>query len=424
MLGIGLRIPRLYQGGLAKWLAAFIKRAREDGAVIEGKKCIEKDGEFLIENKRANIIVDFMGAYAVTQGGEGLEARACSAQEVNDLLYSPMPQTRFLFRAYDEGTKLENYYCLSNAIDILEGDLGIEGEVTHAYTNTGKIAVFPKNGVAPYTYSWSNGATTSEIIGLEKGEYRVQVKDAEGAIANHAFLVLGNEELTIVTAGLKMDLSFDATSLSFPADGSAEFNGTSDIINIEPAPIGAESAMTITGWVYTSNPLSGFKGIVSKGSPQGFEDFVIFGGNNGKLGFFLSTNISDSANLFSTSNINGLVWKHFACQWDSSSNNMNIYIDGSLESTSTITGDNVSNDDDLLSLGAYSDSSQFLDSNLANVAFWNRVLHPDEINSIMWKSYSDLNAVDKNGLQAWYALDDITGTTVPDSTGNHNGTAN
>ena len=60
---------------------------------------------------------------------------------------------------------------------------------------------------------------------------------------------------------------------------------------------------------------------------------------------------------------------------------------------------------------------------LANVAIWNRALHPDEINAIMWKSYGDLNAVDKNGLQAWYALDDINGTTVPDSTGNHNGTS-
>ena len=65
-----------------------------------------------------------------------------------------------------------------------------------------------------------------------------------------------------------------------------------------------------------------------------------------------------------------------------------------------------------------------MNGNLANVAIWNRALHPDEINAIMWKSYGDLNAVDKNGLQAWYALDNINGTTVPDSTGNHNGTAN
>ena len=69
-------------------------------------------------------------------------------------------------------------------------------------------------------------------------------------------------------------------------------------------------------------------------------------------------------------------------------------------------------------------SAEYFGGNLANIAIWNRALHPDEINAIMWKSYADLNIVDKNGLQAWYALDDINGTTVPDSTGNHNGTAN
>ena len=43
----------------------------------------------------------------------------------------------------------------------------------------------------------------------------------------------------------------------------------------------------------------------------------------------------------------------------------------------------------------------------------------------MWKSYATLDAGEKDGLQAWYALDDINGTNVPDSSGNgHDGTAN
>ena len=415
MLGIGLRIPRLYQGGLAKWLAAFIKRAREDGAVIEGKKCIEKDGEFLIENKRANIIVDFMGAYAVTQGGEGLEARACSAQEVNDLLYSPMPQTRFLFRAYDEGTKLENYYCLSNAIDILEGDLGIEGEVTHAYTSTGKIAVFPKNGVAPYAYSWSNGETTSEIIGLEKGEYRVQVKDAEGAIANHAFLVLGNEELTIVTAGLKMDLSFDATSLSFPAEGSGEFNGSSDYIQLNDAF--SHTNHTIAAWVYHGD-VDSFDRLFDNRSEGSATDGIniYLSSSADKIQYGVGSNtVSQSGDAILNE------WYFVTATYDGTI--QRLYIDGSQAGGATTSQTISSTTNARIGSNAWIEAN-FWTGNLANVAIWNRALHPDEINSIMWKSYSDLNAVDKNGLQAWYALDDITGTTVPDSTGNHNGTAN
>ena len=45
--------------------------------------------------------------------------------------------------------------------------------------------------------------------------------------------------------------------------------------------------------------------------------------------------------------------------------------------------------------------------NLANVAIWNRALSSDEINSVMWKGYDALEASEKNGLQAWYSLDDV-----------------
>jgi hypothetical protein len=411
MLGLGLGISRLGGVLLPKWLRAFTSRVREDGGTTEAKKCVVADGEFLIENTRAGIIIDTLGAYNVTQGGDGLEARACSAQAVNDLLYDPKPQTRFLFRAYDEGTQLENYYCLSNAVDILEGDMGIVGAVTHAYNGTGSIDIEVKNGVAPYTYSWSNGATSQDITELEKGEYRVQVKDAEGAIANHAFLVLGNEELTIVTAGLKMDLSFDATSLSFPAEGSAEFNGTSDYI-LAPSPFsGNTTDFTISFWMNaTADVPLGF-GTIGDGS-----NYAIFYKNSNLLkwevrGTFGIKNLSTTSNPYSEN------WEFIALSVDSSTGS--IYVNGSKESegsaSAIFSGD--------LLIGRYGGGLN-LDGNLANVAIWNRALHPDEINSIMWKSYSDLNAVDKNGLQAWYALDDITGTTVPDSTGNHNGTAN
>ena len=215
------------------------------------------------------------------------------------------------------------------------------------------------------------------------------------------------KSMSVVKEGLVMFNKFTTAGISHPAQGSAEFDGSSDIINIEPAPIAAESAITISGWIYTSNALSGFKGIVSKGSPNGYEDFIVFGGNSGKLGFFLSTNSGDSANIYSTSNVNDSDWHHFACQWDSSSNKMKIYINGSLETTSTRTGDNVSNDDDLLSLGAYSDASQFLDCNLANLAIWNRALSSDEINAVMWKGYQSLTDNEKSGLKAWYSLDDV-----------------
>jgi hypothetical protein len=48
---------------------------------------------------------------------------------------------------------------------------------------TGALSVAVIGGTSPYTYSWSNGATTAAISGLTAGPYQVSVKDAGGCAA-------------------------------------------------------------------------------------------------------------------------------------------------------------------------------------------------------------------------------------------------
>jgi len=435
MLGLGLKIPRLRVTGVIAWLKAFIDRVKGDGGTVEGKKCVQADGTFLIENKRANIIVDYMGDYAISQGGEGLEARACSAQAVNDLLYDPKPQAKFMFLAQDEGLALENYYCLSNDVDALEGALAVFGEVTHTYganVSNGRIALTVENGTAPYTYRWSNGATSEDITGLTKGVYNIQVTDSLGAIANNSFTVRGDADASIVTAGLRMDSYFTNSALEFPALGSAEFNGTSDYIQLDTLnDYSGYTGLTISTWMY-SGDLTSNKTIASNWGDNANNNFgwLIFTGQfvDYRVSWLVSGDGTNYNRLDNGTNLNGNQWYYVTCVWESGS--AKIYIDGSLDGSDTsAVPTSIYGTDFPTIIGADFDGSgesltRTFEGNLANVAIWNRALHPDEINSIMWKSYSDLNAVDKNGLQAWYALDDITGTTVPDSTGNHNGTAN
>jgi len=53
----------------------------------------------------------------------------------------------------------------------------------------GKIFVTGQTGTSPFTYLWSNGATTQSITGLTEGNYSVQVTDSFGCITSKSTTV-------------------------------------------------------------------------------------------------------------------------------------------------------------------------------------------------------------------------------------------
>ncbi len=50
--------------------------------------------------------------------------------------------------------------------------------------NTGTIDILTQGGTAPYGFSWTNGATTEDLTGLNVGSYTLTVTDANGCTAN------------------------------------------------------------------------------------------------------------------------------------------------------------------------------------------------------------------------------------------------
>jgi hypothetical protein len=185
----------------------------------------------------------------------------------------------------------------------------------------------------------------------------------------------------------------DELGLTFPSNGSAVFNGTSDYIQL-PDPFSLTNH-TIAAWVY-NNTTSGSQTVFDNRDAN--DDGVRILGSSGT--FFYQLNASDRAFTMPTAGN----WYFITATYDGTT--QKLYADGSLVS-SVATSQTISVSDYGGRIGRSTYENNYMNGNLANVAIWNRALTSDEINSVMWKQYEEISTSERNGLQAWYSLDSV-----------------
>ena len=205
----------------------------------------------------------------------------------------------------------------------------------------------------------------------------------------------GNTLLTYVKDGLVMANRFlTPPKLTFPVDASAEFNGTSDYIQLD-TPF-SHTNHTIAAWVY-ANDTSSDKVILDSRDAND-DGIYIVASNTETLRYELNT----SNATYSTSRAND--WVFVTATYDGTT--QKLYIDGSQEASNTTSQTISTTTNAKIGSRSFSTPVNYFNGNLANVAIWNRALSSDEINSVMWKSYEGLEGAESNGLQAWYKLDE------------------
>jgi len=188
---------------------------------------------------------------------------------------------------------------------------------------------------------------------------------------------------------------FTTAGISHPAQGSAEFDGSSDYIQLnEPF---SYTNHTIAAWVYVNDDAT--DKYVLSAQDGGSDGIGLFLRSNEQVRYRLVDSSLTSTNTYSSE------WIFVTATYDGTT--QKLYIDCSQDQSATVTK-TVSNTTDAR-IGSRSYSlADYFNGNLANVAIWNRALSSDEINSVMWKSYDGLTSSETSGLQAWYSLDDIT----------------
>ena len=213
----------------------------------------------------------------------------------------------------------------------------------------------------------------------------------------------------IIKNGLVMFNKFTTAGISHPAQGSAEFNGSSDYIDTAEMPLTEFENFTISGWAYFDN-IGTTRVLLAFGNSTSNTPIIVMEAQSSGLARFFVRDLSSSYAQVDSST--GLVtsgkWYFFT--GTRNGNDFKGYLDGSLYASVTTSSIDIEGDLNIFSIGRLSrlTPSGYMNGNLANVAIWNRALSSDEINSVMWKSYEALSGTESNGLKAWYSLDDIT----------------
>ena len=223
---------------------------------------------------------------------------------------------------------------------------------------------------------------------------------------------LFNAGSAIIKNGLVMFNKFTTAGISHPVQGSAEFNGSSDYIDLGEKHIsndlGITNAFTFGAWVYLK-PDANYKSLLTMWEHAATQIFW-FGFDDGEF-FHYNISLTGGDKSRNVISVPTNEWAYVNLVYNGT--NIKLYLNGSnvdtLAATGTLDGRGGGLTETLL-IGAQNPNTPavFFNGNLANVAIWNRALSSDEINSVMWKSYEGLTGTESNGLKAWYSLDDIT----------------
>ena len=210
----------------------------------------------------------------------------------------------------------------------------------------------------------------------------------------------------------------DAVQLS---TGSTSFDGSSDYIDCgSDASLRVSGDFTISCWFNTSTSQGAYIFARDTGSDPTRSFYLQQNASSNRLQLRVDSGSADQ-HVRGTTDIADGNWHHVSGVFDAGST-LKIYLDGALETVSDGSADasGVSSLNTTASnplIGTNKTGGDFWEGKLANVSLHSRALSQSEIQSIMFKSYSDLTSAESTNLVSWYDLGTQTNNLVQPATG-------
>jgi hypothetical protein len=134
--------------------------------------------------------------------------------------------------------------CVQHGVAVVPPVNVITATVTGASAtclqSNGSINVVPAGGIAPYSYLWSNGATTANLTSLAAGNYSVQITDASGCS-------IAKSRYVNASSPVDIGLSTTPTTCIYSSNGSIAANAWGGTAPYTYSWSNGQTTPTITG---------------------------------------------------------------------------------------------------------------------------------------------------------------------------------
>jgi hypothetical protein len=160
--------------------------------------------------------------------------------------------------------------------------------------------------------------------------------------------------------------------------GSIVFDGVDDYVNIPNSTnLNPVKNMTISSWVNATSFNNTYIGILDKYNGGTSTGFAVYIPNvSGIQRFRFLNNATSYSEVTATSSISTGLWYNVTCTYDGT--NINIYVNGSFESSASCSGNNNGNSD-AVKLGGDGVSTNYFNCKISTTLIYNRALTTSEI---------------------------------------------
>ncbi|NCC23336.1 MAG: DUF1566 domain-containing protein [Alphaproteobacteria bacterium] len=200
-------------------------------------------------------------------------------------------------------------------------------------------------------------------------------------------------------------------AISGPSGGALDFDGTDDFVEVDSGVIGT-GAVSVSLWL---NPAAsgGYYTIVAEADPGPTYRFVCTLMADGMID--CDNELASGAHATTSSVIPVNQWTHFAVVRAADGVTYNLYLNGVLTGGADQVITPAAAGGSVFWLGTR--TGEFFQGKMDNVRIYNRALSASDV-SLLYETTKPAGPLD--GLVGWWKLDETSGTTAVDSSGNGN----